>query len=487
MSERHHMNRRVFFQGSAGAALAAGGLALPARQAVAQDQVTIRWWEHFPEGLNQTIRDSYMEAHPDVTIELTGYPPNEMNQALQLAYQSNQMPDITTTPGAAGTSIENLIREGWFQPLPNREAIRSAMPEGSLQQGLTIFDDQVYSFPIFSPRQYTTLTWFNRQMMEAAGVDPNVGPATWDEFRQAAAAITENGGGQAYGWIQGINFPDRMAVHVTELAQSAGAPGPIDFATGEYAHGTEPFLQAMEFLLSMHQDGLLFPSSLSLDAREARARWASGGGGMFFDGPWNVGVVKADFEPFLENVGVAPIPVPEAGSTPRINAGPPGGTFWVAAQSEHPDVAADILLQMTTDEYYVTLAERMDQPPFDLSAVERAEVHPTYAQAMTFFADQVRLAPAPVTANPAVADVIAEMQPIEPNLGQIIIGTLTGDVEDYAAAFQEYAAKLTAERDRAIGVVQSSGADISIEAWVFPDWDPDQDYVPAQATPAASR
>lgn len=478
MIGQKRLDRRTLLKGSAlFAGIGAGARPLLA----AQEGVTVRWWEHFPEGLNQALRNGYMEANPNVTIELTLYPPNEMNQALQLAYQSEQMPDITTTPGAAGTSIENLVREGWFQPLPNGQAILDAMPEGTLQQGLTIFNDEVYSFPIFSPRQYATLNWFNKQMMEDAGVDPEVGPLTWDEFRQAAAAITEGGGGQVYGWIQGINFPDRMAQHVTELAQTAGAPGPIDFLTGDYTHGTEPFLQAMEFLLSMNQDGLLFPSSLSLDQRDARARWASGGGAMLFDGPWNAGVVTQDFEAYLENLGVAPIPMPEAGSTARVNVGPASGTYWLATQSQNPDVAADILLQMTTDEYYVTLAERMDQPPFDLTAVERAEVHPTYAQALGFFADRVRLAPSPVTTNPAVADVIAEMTPIEPDFGQIIIGAFTGDVPDVGAALQEYSDQLTAERERAIGVVAEGGAEISVDAWVFPDWNPDEDYVPAAA------
>jgi len=171
--------RRQLLKGSALAASTLAGLGAGARPMLAaQDDVTVRWWEHFPEGLNQSLRDGYMEANPNVTIELTLYPPNEMNQALQLAYQSEQMPDITTTPGAAGTSIENLVREGWFQPLPNGQAILESMPESTLQPGLTIFNDEVYSFPIFSPRQYATLNWFNKQMMEDAGVDPEAGPQT---------------------------------------------------------------------------------------------------------------------------------------------------------------------------------------------------------------------------------------------------------------------------------------------------------------------
>lgn len=179
MNGRTAVNRRTFLQGSA---LAAGvtllGPATLRAGATAQGQVTISWWEHFPEGLNQSVRDTYMAAHPEVTIELTSYPPNEMNQALQLAFQSEQMPDITTTPGAAGTSIQNLIREGWFQPLPNGDQIMAAMPAGALQEGLTVFGGKVYSMPIFTFRQYASLNWFNSTLMEGAGFDPATGPAT---------------------------------------------------------------------------------------------------------------------------------------------------------------------------------------------------------------------------------------------------------------------------------------------------------------------
>ncbi len=491
MARQSRFNRRTFVKGTALGATGAGVMRLapqPVRGA-AQDQITISWWEQFPVGLNESIRTGYAEAHPNVEINLTSYPPNEMNQALQLAYQSGQLPDITTTPGAAGSSIQNLVRSGWFQPLTNGEQLRAVIPAGTLFEGLTLFGGQVYSLPIFSSRQYVTLNWFNTQLMEGAGIDPATGLATWDGFRQAARAITQSSG-SAFGWIQGINFPDRMAAHVSELAQVAGAPGETDPLTGDYTFGTEPFAQALEFLLSLQQDGVLFPAALSLDARNARARWASGAGGMFFDGPWNIGVVKQDFEPFLGQVGIAPIPVPDASTTNYIHVGPPAGTFWVSTTSAHPDVASDILGQMTTPEYYRTLAERMDQPPLDLNAVAQANVHPTYQQAMTYFQDRVRLAPSPVVRNPAVADVTAEMQPIQPDLGQIVIGTLTGDVSDYRMALQQYADQMTAERTRAIGVVQANGGQVSVDDWVFPDWLPDQDYASAptatpQATPIA--
>lgn len=474
MTTRNRLNRRRLIQGSA--ATAAGlSLLRITPHASAQEPVTIAWWDQFLplEELHRSLWEQYQADNPDVTVEYTVYNPQEQGQALQLAYESDQMPDVHSLAGL-GVPTSQLVEAGWFQPLTNGADIEAALPEGSLLEGVTNFDGEIYSFPLFSFRQYTSLNWFNKDLMEGAGVDPETGPATWDEFRQAAKAITDAGGGQAFGWIQGINFPERLGVHVEELAQSAGSPGIIDHTTGEYLYASEPFVQAIEFLKSLQDDGSLFPASSTLDARTARARWATGTAGMFLDGPWNIGVVKTEFGDFIDKVGVAPIPV--ASEEAFIHKGPSGGVFWISSQSENAEIASDILKLFTTPEYYVGLAERMDQPPLDLTAVEQADVHPTYQRAMELYQERVRLAPSAVARNPAISQVNAKMRDIHPNLGEIAQGVFSGDVTDIQAALQTFNDELTAERDAAIEAVQAEGIEVSLDDWVFADWVPGEDF-----------
>ncbi len=478
MVHRTSLNRRRFVQGTAAAM---GGLAvvrIAPRASAAQDQVQVVWWDQFLplEDLHRSIWEQYQEAHPDVTVEYTVYNPQEQGQALQLAYESQQMPDVHSLAGL-GVPTQQLVDQGWFQPLSNGQDIQAALPEGSLLEGITMFDGEVYSFPLYSFRQYTTLNWFNKELMEKAGVDPETGPATWDEFRQAAKSITDAGGGQIYGWIQGLNFPERMGVHAEELAQVAGAPGDIDPKTGEYTYASDAYAQAVEFLLSLQQDGSLFPASSTLDARTGRARWATGAAGMFFDGPWNIGVIQKDFADFTDKVGVGPIPAPSADAA-YVHKGPPGGVFWISSQSEHPDVAADILKAFTSPEYYVGLAERMDQPPLDLTAVEKANVHPTYQRAIELYTERVRLAPSAIARNPAVSQVNAKMADIHPNLGEIVQGVFSGDVSDYRAALRTFNDQLTAERDKAIEAVTAEGGEVSIDDWIFAGWQAGEDFTP---------
>ncbi len=443
---------------------------------LAQDKVTIHWWDQFLPiaPLEKKLFAQFHDKNPNVTVEYKVYNPNEMGQALQLAHKSNQAPDVSTLAGI-GLPARKLYEEGWFQKLTNGVQIDKSLPAGSLLEGFTNFDGDIYSFPTFSFRQYTTLNWFNKDLMKLTDSDPETGPKTWEEMRAAAKAITDKGNGRLFGWIFDLNFTDRIAVHLDELAQTAGAPGGIDPKSGEYAYATDPYAQAMEFLLSMQKDGSLFPASSTLDARAARTRWATGTSGMFFDGPWNIGVVQSDLKEFIDKVGVAPVPRPQ-GTSNLIHVGPQGGTFWLSAQSKHPEIASDILTLFTTSDYYVGLAEQMDQPPLDLDAVDKANVHPTYKQAVGFYKNEVRLGPSAVVRNPAVSLVNAEMKDIHPNLGEITQGVFSGDVKDYQAALKTYNDAMTAERDRALKVVQSKGQRVSQGDWVFANWDPAKDY-----------
>lgn len=452
------------------------------------ETVTIAWWDQFLPlvPLHETIWNAYKAAHPNVDIQYTQYNPNDMGQALQIAFTSKQAPDVHSLAGL-GLPVSALYEEGWFAPLQSyvSDEFLNRFPPGTFLEGLTQFDGVIYSFPLFSFRQHTTLNWFNKQLIETAGFDPEVGPRTWDEVRQAAQAITAAGNGQVFGMLLPIQFTERMATHITDLAKAAGAPGGIDWRSGEYVFGSQPFVDVFEFLLSFQTDGTLFPASTSLDARNGRARWVTGVSGMFTDGPWNIGVLLTNFPEAMDNTGVAQVPLPTSGSSNLLYNSPQGGVFWINSQSQNPAIAADILTGFNSEEYYIGLAERMDQPPLDLAAVAKANVHPTYKQAVEFFQDIVRLEPSPLVRNAAVSQVLAEMTDVRPNLGDLIQGAFSGDITDYAAALQGYEDRMTAERERALGVVQGRGVDVSIDDWVFSNWDPTQDYT-AEAYAALS-
>lgn len=474
--------RRVLGMGGALAFAAAGCARSSSRSA---EPGHFRWWDHFEplSELHEEVCGAFADAHDGVEVETTVYNAADLAQALQLAHRSGQQPDVHTTAGL-GLPEQALYEQGWIAPLRLTAEQRARIDDDALVEGLHLFDGTLYSFPLFTFRQHSTLTWFNRELVERAGGDPAHGPATWDEFRALARRITADGDGEAYGWIQGLAFVDRLETHLIELAQAAGAvlshtsaapplTGMADPLTGAYVFDSEPFVEALEFLRSLVDDDVVFPAATSLDAQTARARWATGVAGFFFDGPWNIGVVLEQLAPFADSVGVADVPSPE-GRAP-LYKGPAPGQFWLSGQCRQPRLASRLIGELTSEAYARGLAECQDQPPLREAVVAEADVHPTYRRAVELF-QRVLLAPTPIGRNPAVGSVISAMQDVRPSLGEIVQGYLGGDIADARAALRTFNGALEAERERALRQVTDEGGVVGPEDWVFDDFVPGQDY-----------
>ncbi|HEY4203181.1 MAG TPA: substrate-binding domain-containing protein [Devosiaceae bacterium] len=448
--------------------------ALPAVPAWAQETVTLKWWDIFQPliPLHQKIWDAYAASHP-AKIEYTGMNPSDMMQALQLAFRSNQLPDVFNVPNGTIATINSLQGSGWFAPLADSFKFDAPFQKEVLAEGFTTFGGKTYSFPIFSFRQTSTSLWYFNDGLKAAGFDPETGPQKWDDARKAALAGTKDG---KYGLILPLQFADRMSAHLTDLAQAAGAAGSVDWKTGEYAYASQPFLDALTFLMSFQKDGSLHPGSSSVDARQGRARWVAGESLMFLDGPWNSGVLNGSFKEQIDKIGVCRVPYPGEAATSFTYQGPKGGTFFVSSSSQHPDVATDVLQQLTTQDYYIGLANQMDQPPLDLSAVEKSNAHAGYKKVIAGYKDYARLAPDPLIRNKAISAVYAEMRDVTPGLGEIIQGAFSGAFSDPQPVLKQYNDQMTAERDRAIAAVKAKGVTVSVDDWKFENWKPGEDF-----------
>ncbi len=78
--------------------------------------------------------------------------------------------------------------------------------------------------------------------------------------------------------------------------------------------------------------------------------------------------------------------------------------------------------------------------------------------------------------NPGVAQVALELKPITPDLGETIQRLFTGQLSDPKAAMQDLKDRMVAELERAIRAAQDKGAQVSRDDWVFPNWNPTEDY-----------
>lgn len=474
------VNRRQFI-GASGVGLftaALSGCTGGGRSSEQDGSGTVRWWDQFrplTSLFEEELFGPYMEENPDITVERRALEAPELGQALQAARRSDQLPEVHSLAGLE-TSAAALVSEEWFQPLSDFVDVESSPVSDLFIEGFQRFEGDVFSVPLFSGRWHEGSPWLNTALFEEADIDPEDEPQTWDEFREVLRRVSDTT--DSHGILLPGQDPGYLNALVTRLAQSAGAAGDIDWHTGEYVYDTQPFLDAMEFLRSLEADGLVHPSSPSMGPQDARARWAGGEAGIYMWGTWFIGGLLVDEADAVERgVGNWSIPRPESERN-LLHSQPAGSQFWISVDAREPEVAAELILRMTSREFQVALAGAMDQPPALLEAMDEAEVHPAYAQCVANFEQDVRIAPAPEAGASGVWRALAQMQDVRPHVGDIAQSMLAGEDVDVEAELTHFREEMTAERDRAIEAVQSEGADLDVDSWVFSNWDPENDYEP---------
>jgi len=427
---------------------------------------------------------AYEKAHPNITIQYEGLPPAELTRVLPLGIRNGNAPDAFEATDTI--PVYQMVREGWIRPIddimPNFEQWKQTVPAGVLVDGITVFDGKVYGFPYLSNQVYQTLTLYNSTYMQATGYDPSARPLTWDEFRDAAKKITEQGQGEYYGFIIGGKQAGQWSSAASSLAEMAGAAGgPINWQTGQYQYTAEPFKAAIDLLIALKADGSVFPGVLQLDNVDVRAQMATGVAGMILEGPWNIPVWSQDYPDFQFGVGSQPIP--NSGEQIPIGIGPGAWLpMFVYAESEHPEIAGDIFAYLASEDGQTALASITGGFPLALSETAREKaaaagtIDPRMAKAYALYEEQVRTAPDPRARNPEVEQVYLELQTLTPNFGEVVQGLFTGQLGDVQAALQDLQDRSEAELDRAIKAAQDKGAQVSRDDWVFPNWDPTEDY-----------
>ena len=475
-------SRRIVLRGIGAGTVAAtlaacsGGEAEPVADdgAVADggsDCAGITWWDHF--GGLQDLHQQWaadMSEELGVPVEYTYNEPARATEALQLANQSNQLPDVYSN--ILGIPLPALVEAEWLHPIDLSEEAVERLPEDTFVEGITMLDGEIYGLPVLSDRQYWAATWYNSEIAEEVGFEP---PQSYDELLNALEAIDEHG--EYAPMTLALGNSGRMQEQVDDLAQAGGFPGyeGIRFDTGEYDFDHESYIEAIELLKTISDNGWLMPGTNSFQIPDARGRWAAGDIGFFIDGPWSPGGVRnlnADHLPRMDTAGIL---TPD-GEGAIITRGAPDPTWFIAGNTDCPDAASELLASFTRDEYQVALAEAMDQPPINLEVVEGADVLEPYAWIVDDFQERVFRAPQPVVRNPDVAEALAYTTPVSPHLGDIIQGYLGGDITDLQGELEALNQRMEADLTQAIERAQAEGADVSRDDWEFPDWEPGEDY-----------
>jgi multiple sugar transport system substrate-binding protein len=505
-----NINRRSFIQytGAGAAALSMG--ALGSRAVAAQtpeagaivipdsavelptDDITFRWIDSgdLKALFYKEFHTAYTEKHPNIGIQYDPLPWEEINRIVPLGVQSGDAHDIFAMPQDVPSS--QAVAEGWVAPLddiiPNFEEWKARFPLGSFIDGVHVFDGKTYTFPQTSSKRYWSMTFYNTEILKQAGYDLEAERMTWDQFREAAKKITEQGQGQYYGLIIGGQSTPRFASLTRDLARMAGASAgsgagfeDIDWRTGDFQYTSDEYIAAVELIDAINKDGSIFPGSMSLTEAEARAQFPQGVAGMILEGPWNIPTWQNDAPDF--SFGLASAPIPNSGETMPLTYEETGSNqLWIYADSKYKNVAADMFAYIGSVEGQVAIMAatggnlRAMLPEAVEIAQASVELDPYASEALSLYDEQMRLGPMVTVRNPDTAQVALEKKKLTPDLGELVQGILAGQVPDIKAAMEDLQSRSNAELERAIKAAQDKGAEVSRDDFVFADWDPTKEF-----------
>jgi multiple sugar transport system substrate-binding protein len=280
------MSRRRLIQiGGAAAGSAMVGSTLPGRSmARAQASGSIRILD---DNTNSVFLNGGIEAFQEQTgIEVADYQQLNFNDlhdrmATMFSAQDDSFDVVMTW---AGFSAE-FGQAGWLE-----EIDRATLPEDVIEPALDAvsWDGKVFGLPKFASVQ--TMFW-NKDLFEAAGLDPEKGPQNWDEFVQTAKALTD---GELFGFTCDMGNPAGAYQNFLRILLMNGGDMYDDEWNPTFA--SEAGVEALtRWAALLNDDKAMNPSSLQItNASDLSDLFARGETGMVFNWPFQYAVATAE-------------------------------------------------------------------------------------------------------------------------------------------------------------------------------------------------
>lgn len=289
----------------------------------------------------------FMEANPGITVApiYAGNYNDTTTKALTAAKAG-------TPPAVAvllATDVYTLIDEDVIDPIDDftktdedKAWLAGFMP-AYLKSAQT--EDHLWSVPF---QRSTAVMYYNKQAFKEAGLDPEKGPATWDEMAAAGkAVVTKDGSGQVSRWGIGIagNVGSAQWLFGALVAQNGGK---LVNDAGTETYLTDPkVVEALQYWVDLSTKDQIHPPGI-FEWGTAPADFLAGRVAMIWHTTGNLANIRknATFD-----FGVAPFP---GHPTPASVLG--GGNLYIFkdAADEEKAAAYKFIQFLTSDE---TLAD----------------------------------------------------------------------------------------------------------------------------------
>ena len=346
--------------------------ALPAAVFADEEVTEITWWssdtgakmfwDEKVEEFNDTIgKENGIKLVTDYTMDRT---------ATEIAIQNGEGPDILGVG-----DIRKRVEAGWYASLDDIPQLAELVENNDdvRVEGTNVVDGKLYCLPV-ATRVYGLA--YNKDMFVEAGIVDENGeakpPVTYDEMLEDARLLTD-AKEQKFGLILPLKWGGWAGCEIAPNGMAQNGYGFFNPVTGEW--DLSGMLPVIDMVMTMKDEGLLYPGADGLDNDPARARFAEGNVGMKFCVSWDIGVWNDQF-PAKCDWGVAPLPVADAENAykQKIEASFSFGINKASAEDpERLEKVATVFNWMYSDEMQIDAYEQGFYIPFRSDIVEAAD------------------------------------------------------------------------------------------------------------------
>lgn len=411
------MGRRLCAAGG----LLVTGLATAAGPAGAgAEATTITFWNGFTGPDRATVEqlvEEYNASQDAVNVEMEILPWDQFFQRLLPAFGAGDGPDLV---GMGVEQLPQYIERGVFQPVTEYYEDPANESESLVPAAVeaATWDGTAYGVPM----NFTTLMlYWNKTLFEEAGLDPESPPATWEEFAEAAKALTTDG-------RYGLAIADHETIPMWPILLWGNGGGIVSEDGTTSMLGDPATIEALDYWRALVVDDGISP--IGLTGPDADKLFQTGRAAMEIVGPWmTTGFAEAGID-----FGVA---APPAGPAGPVTLGT-SVSFAVSADADDDQAAAaiDFMAFWNSTDAQVTWALGSGFPPNRTDIDPAALAENPYTVEFGRYADTARFYLTNVQAYTEVSTNI-----FEPALQKMLNGEGTAD-ELFTAASEEVQAVL---------------------------------------------
>jgi multiple sugar transport system substrate-binding protein len=268
----------------------------------ADDREVVTFWVMGFEGevVSQLIPE-FERLNPGIRVDLQQLPWLSAHEKLLTAFAGESLPDVSPI---GNTWIPEFAALGALEPLDARIATTPGFDVPDYFPGVWdsgVVDARTYAVPWYVE---TRLPFYRVDVLREAGVETL--PQSWDQWRQAMAAIKRHVGPERYAILLPLNEFEPL------LSLAVQQPEPLLRDGGRYGNfRSDGFRQTLSFYKEMFDRGWA-PVLTNNQISNVWDEFGKGFHSFYISGPWNIAMFKERLPPAQQDDWMTmPLPGPD--------------------------------------------------------------------------------------------------------------------------------------------------------------------------------